>query len=263
MGNIRINNLQFSYSKEHEVFRDVTYSLPKDKTLSIIGTSGTGKTTLLKILNGELDYRGEIVINGLDVIKDNSEALKNIISVVYEDTSFVTDLVKDELRFPLENVNVSPTEIKKRIDEIDLYFNIHKLLNKRIDLLSNKEKVLVKILSYAICCPSYLCLDDLLTYLDNRTKILLLNYLNSKHITLINVTSNMEDTLYTDCILCLYDGINAIDGKTLDVLSQEKILKRLGFELPFYIDLSIQLQLYGLIHKTYLNKEAMVKNIWK
>jgi hypothetical protein len=63
--------------------------------------------------------------------------------------------------------------------------------------------------------------------------------------------------------LCLFNGINAIDGKTLDVLKNEKILKRLGFSLPFMLDLSIQLELYGLINKTYLNKEGLVKNLWK
>ena len=111
--------------------------------------------------------------------------------------------------------------------------------------------------------PSYLALDDILIDLDTRTKILLLNYLNSKKIMLINVTSNLEDTLYTDYTLCLFNGINAIDGKTLDVLKNEKILKRLGFSLPFMLDLSIQLELYGLIGKTYLNKESLVKNLWK
>ena len=111
--------------------------------------------------------------------------------------------------------------------------------------------------------PSYLALDDLLIYLNTRTKILLLNYLNSKNIMLINVTSNMEDVLYTDYILCLYKGISAIDGKTLDVLKEEKVLKRLGFSLPFMVDISIQLKLYDLIKKIYLNKEEMVKNLWK
>ena len=111
--------------------------------------------------------------------------------------------------------------------------------------------------------PSYIAIDDLLIDLNLRTKILLLNYLNSKHITLINVTTNMEDVLYTDYILCLYDGINALDGKTLDVLNNEKILKRLGFDLPFMIDLSIQLKLYGLIDRTYLNMEDLVNNLWK
>ena len=122
---------------------------------------------------------------------------------------------------------------------------------------------MVKILSYAIYYPEYLALDDILLYLNERTKILLLNYLNYKNIRLINVTSNIEDTLYTDYTLVLYNGINAIDGKTFDVLKEEKILKRLGLNLPFYLDLSIQLKLYGLINRTYLNKEDLVKRLWK
>ena len=262
MGNLRISNLHFSY-EDKEVFKDVNFTLRKDKTLSIIGTNGSGKTTLLKILSGELDYKGEIVINGVDVNKQNKDALRRIIACVYEDSPFLADTVKDELRFSLENINLSPKEISQRIDEINDFMNIKKILNKRIDSLSLNDRILIKILSYAIYCPSFLAIDDLLVYLDNRTKILLLNYLNYKDITLINVTSNMEDTIYTDYILVLYDGINAIDGKSLDVLKNEKVLKRLGFDLPFYVDLSIQLELYGLINKMYLNKEAMVKNVWK
>ena len=69
----------------------------------------------------------------------------------------------------------------------------------------------------------------------------------------ILVTTDMEDVLYTDYIMCLYDGISAIDGKTLEVLKNEKLLKRLGFNLPFMLDLSIQLELYGLLNKSYLN----------
>jgi len=261
MGNIKIKNLQFSYG-DKEVFHDVNFTLRKDKTLSIIGTAGSGKTTLLKILNGELDYTGEVVVNGINVGNDNM-SLKTNIACVFKDSPFINELVINELRYSLENMNVSPNEIKNKIEELNVYFNINKILHKKIKDLSTNDMYLVKILSYAIFDPLYIAIDDLLVYLDNRTKILLLNYLNSKNITLINVTTNMEDVLYTDYVLCLYDGINAIDGKTLDVLSNEKVLKRLGFELPFYYDLSIQLELYGLIRKIHLNKEAMVSNIWK
>lgn len=263
MGNIKIKNLKFSYDEQHEVFKDVNFLLRKGKTLSIIGTSGSGKTTLLKILNGELSYEGEVLINGVDVNQDNFDALRKCIAVVYRDSSFITELVKDELRYSLENMNIDPKIIKERINELNEYFGINKLLSKSINNLNLNDRTLVKILSYAVMEPTYIALDDLLVDLNNRTKILLLNYLNSKNIMLINVTTNMEDILYTDYTLCLYDGINAIDGKTLDVLKNEKILKRLGFSLPFMVDLSIQLELYGLIEKQYLSKEAMVKNLWK
>lgn len=263
MGNMKLKNLKFSYDKENYVFKDLNFTLRKDKSLSIIGTPGSGKTTLLRILNGELPYEGEVIINGLDVNTDNFDALRKCIAVVYRETGFLTDIVKDELKYSLENMNVEPKDIKSRLGEINDYFNINKLLNKKVRDLSLNDRTLVKILSYALIEPTYIVLDDLLIDLNTRTKILLLNYLNTKNITLINVTTDMEDVLYTDYIMCLYDGISAIDGKTLEVLKNEKLLKRLGFNLPFMLDLSIQLELYGLLNKSYLNKEAMVKDLWK
>ena len=263
MGNIRIKNLKVSYDNQHEIFKDVNFFLRKGATLSIIGTSGSGKTTLLRALNGEVPFNGEIIINGLDVREDNFDVLRRCIAVIYRETPFLTEIVKDELRYSLEHSNVNPKIIKERLNELNDFFGTNKLLNKSLVNLSVNDRTLIKILSYALIEPSYLALDDILIDLDTRTKILLLNYLNSKKIMLINVTSNLEDTLYTDYTLCLYNGINAIDGKTLDVLKNEKILKRLGFSLPFMLDLSIQLELYGLLNKTYLNKESLVKNLWK
>ena len=262
MSNIRISELSFSYS-DKEVFSNLNFTLRKDKTLSIIGPSGSGKTTLLRILNGELPYEGKIVVSNIGVSNDNFEELRSKIAVVYNNNEYFNELVKDELRFSLENLNISPKEIKERIGELDEFFGIKKIFNKPIEILSINDKVLVKILSYAIYYPEYLAIDDLLIYLNERTKILLLNYLNYKNIKLIMVTSNVEDTLFTDYTLVLYNKINAIDGKTLEVLKEEKILKRLGLNIPFYLDLSIQLKLYGLINKTYLNKEDLVKHLWK
>ncbi len=259
---IRLKNVHFSYD-ETQVFKDLNFYLPKNKTLSIIGPSGSGKTTLLRLLNNEYSYDGEIDISGVAVTSENFNIIKRYISVVYDDNSFVKEIVKDEIRYSLENINVSPKEIKHVLKELNDFFSINKILNKAIDTLTKSDKMLVKILSYAVMKPSYLCIDGLLGYLDNRTKILLLNYLNYKDIILINVTSDMNDTLFTDYTLCLYNGISAIDGKTLDVFKEEKILRRLGLDLPFMIDISTQLQLYGLINKTYLNKETLVKKLWK
>ena len=53
MSSLKITNLKFSYDKKNYIFKDLNFSLRKDKTLSIIGTPNSGKTTLLKILTGE------------------------------------------------------------------------------------------------------------------------------------------------------------------------------------------------------------------
>lgn len=265
MSYIRFKKLKFSYDNNNNnlIFKDVNFYLRENKTLSIIGASGVGKTTLLKILNGDLSYEGQVIIDGLLVEEKNMNFLKSYIAVVFNDKLDEEISVKDILKVSLKKLKLTAEEIKIQIAELNEYFALAKIVNNKFKDLSLNDQTLIKILTYAILKPTYLALDDLLINLNARTKILLLNYLNSKNIYLINVTSDMEDVLFTDYTLCLYDGINAIDGKTLDVLKNEKILKRLGFSLPFMVDLSIQLKLYGLINKMYLNKEDMVKDLWK
>jgi len=262
MGNIKIKNLTV-LSDGITIIKDFNYVLRKDKTLSIIGTSGSGKTTLLKVLNGDIQYKGEVYVNDIPVCDDYFSKLRREISVVFRDSNFINDNVKEELIYSLKQLDLSNDEINDRLDDINEYFNINKILKRSIDSLNRNDRTLIKILSYAISYPKYIALDDLLIDLNYRTKLLLLNYFNSKNILLINVTSDMEDILYTDYLICMYKGMSAIDGKTLDVIKNEKLLKRLGFNLPFIYDLSYQLKLYNLISKTYFNKEELVKNLWK
>lgn len=258
---IVIKNLNLKYD-DKLVLKDINFTLDNNKTLSIIGTSGSGKTSLVKALNGDAIYDGSIKIDGTEV-RENPEILKQYVAVVYKDFTFMKFKVRDEFRYYLENLNITKEEIENRIDEINEYFDINRLLSKDVELLSLNDKILVKVLSYAIAKPRYIFIDDLLKEMDVRTKILLLNYLNSNDIILINVTSDMEDVLYTDYVICLYNGVDAIDGNTCSVLENEKLLKRLGFELPFIVDLSMQLKLYGLVDKIYYNKESLEDDLWK
>ena len=86
---------------------------------------------------------------------------------------------------------------------------------------------------------------------------------NKRHVTLVYSSSNIEDSLYFPYMVVLDKGIVAIEGKTMQVLAEEKLLKRLGIGLPFIIDLSIQLKLYGLVDKVYSDKRKLGKYLWK
>ena len=249
MVNIKIDNLNFSYGTKR-VFSALNYELISGKSLCIIGPSGSGKTTLLKILNGDLEYEGNLEIDGT-------------ISVVFRDFKFKNKKVLEEIEYYFDEYGTSYSDIEEFKEELTLFFEMDKIFDSNINSLSKNELSLLKIVLGSIANLEYLAIDDLLIDLDYTTKILLLNFLERHDITLINVTSDMEDVLYTDCLLCLYDGISAIDGDTLAVLENEKIIKRLGFNLPFMYDLSIQLGLYGLIDKVYLTKEEMVRDLWK
>lgn len=257
MSKIKIKNLVFSYN-DSKVFNDLNFTLKKDKSLSIIGGSGIGKTTLLKLLNGEFKYDGEIYING--VLVDTDRDIFKEINVIYRDFSFECLTVKEELVSLCKRYNV---DYFKFIEELNDFFGINKILRFKFSELSFKDQILIKIICATISNPSYVAIDDLLCYLDFRTKVLIFNYLLEKSIVIINVTSVMEDVLFTDYVLCLYDGISAIDGKTLDVLKNEQLLRRLGFNLPFIADLSSQLKSYGMVDKIYINDELLVNKLWK
>lgn len=262
MSKIQISNLQFSYL-DNQIFRKLNFYLGEGKSLSIVGASGTGKTTLLKLLKGGMEYEGEILINDKLVGKGSGSGLKDSVLVVFRDSIFLCDTVKDELKFGLENMGLEPSEIQKRIDFMNDFFCVKNWFSRSVSSLNKVEKVLLMILSSAIMYPAYLAIDDLMCELSERNKILLVNYLKCISVTLINVTSDMEEVMYTDNLLCLYDGISAIDGQVLDVLKNETVLKRLGFSLPFIIDLSIKLNMYSLLDKIYFSKEVLVKDLWK
>ncbi len=88
-------------------------------------------------------------------------------------------------------------------------------------------------------------------------------YLDDNKIAYINVTNNIEEVLLTKYLI-IYDKDNIlIEGNTLDVLKEEKLLKRIGVHEPFICDLSLLLKDYGLVNKIYLDKEALVGDLWK
>ena len=235
MNCIKIDNLNFSY-QNNIVFKGLNFELPLNKNLSIVGACGSGKTTLLKILNGDIeDYKGNIYINDLLLSIKKDELIDKKIKVVF---SSIPDDILDVKKYLFENLKED--EINEVSKDLNIYFNLESLLKKEYIDYSLEDKYLMLIIKALLSNPSIIALDNILIYLNMRKKILLLNYLNSKGIMLINVTSNMEDVIYTDYMLVLYNGMSAIDGPVISVLENEKVIKRLGFSLPFMVDLSIQ-----------------------
>ena len=88
-------------------------------------------------------------------------------------------------------------------------------------------------------------------------------YLDDNHILYINVTNNMEEVLATKYLIVYDKDKILIEGPTLEVLKNEKLLKRIGLNLPFIVELSLYLKDYNLLDKIYLNKESLVGDLWK
>ncbi|MDE6284413.1 MAG: hypothetical protein K2M17_01550 [Bacilli bacterium] len=104
--------------------------------------------------------------------------------------------------------------------------------------------------------------NDCLRLLRKIQKEKIVDLLRIRNMNFINITSNIEETLYSDYLYVLDADKVIIEGKTTEVLKEEKILKRLGFGLPFCIDISTQLGYYGILNKVYYDIEGLVNDLW-
>ena len=110
---------------------------------------------------------------------------------------------------------------------------------------------------------SAIVFDDVFVNMEEADIKRIVKYCKTNDITIINITTDMENLLDSDYLIILYNKGIAMEGKTLECLKEEKILKRLGFNLPFMVDLSIQLGYYGLLNEIITNERKMIKTIWK
>ena len=129
------------------------------------------------------------------------------------------------------------------------------------------ERILEKYSDYHVVKNNYQ-LEDLLKYPKiifyclNKNLQEDFKYLKKNNILFINVTNDIENSLYTKNLIVYDKEKILIEGNTLAVLKKEKLLKRIGLQLPFYVELSILLKDYNLIDKIYLDKESLKSALW-
>ena len=124
----------------------------------------------------------------------------------------------------------------------------------------------MKILNSLIVKPKMIVIDNVMSLLDEKDKKLVFKVLKEykKHGGIvINFTNDIEETLEGDKIIIINDKKVICEGKTLSVLNEEKLLKRLGLGLPFIVELNKYFMDYGMINKYYLNDEKLVGALWK
>lgn len=219
-----------SYKKNNiEILKNIDITF--NNNVSLIGTSSSGKTTLLKILEEKYN-----------------------IPRVFKNSMFFHNSIEDEIKYLLLD-----TKQKKLVQ--DLLPNVNLMNNP--NTLKNKEKIKLSILKGILFSKEYVSFDNILVYLDKKEKEYIIKYLKDNSIKFIIVSNDLSDLFYTDETYILNDGEIIAHGASNKILLEEKLLKRLGFILPFMVDLSLQLKDYNLIKDIYLDKEMLVDKLWK
>lgn len=179
---------------------------------------------------------------------------------------FNGETVEDEIAFGLENKGIKKELMKKIVKDYSRKFNLTELLIRDPFSLGTSDKAKLKICSALICRSKIFVLNDILSLLDKNDYEIVIKLLK-EYVSIggiiLNFTTNIEETLLGDRIIIVNDNKVVVDGETFSVLNEEKILKRLGLGLPFYIELSKYLIDYNLIKKYYTDSESLVNALWK
>ena len=232
----------------------------------------------LTILGNSEDFFVDTLLNKNDKCKKfigdkeytvyNKYYIRKLMSVVmYKHLNvFVGETVMDEIAFGLESLAYKKDDITSLITSMSRRFKIDHLLLKDPNSLGSSDKVKMKIMSALIIKPNVLVLDNVLCELDYSDKLLVFDILKEytkNEGVVINVTSDIEEALESNKIIILHDNKLACEGKTMSVLNEEKLLKRLGIGLPFIIELNKYFMDYGIINKYQLTDEKLVNALWK
>lgn len=148
-------------------------------------------------------------------------------------------------KYPIYSLEKANIEIKDKIIDDDSKLSYIKGLIKK----TTNKKVIV--------------IDDLSKVFNYEERLKIFKYLDNQGIQVIYLTNDVEDLVNFPYTIVIRKQKIALEGKTNLILKEEKLMKVLGYSLPFYVNLSTQLMYYGVLNKICYTKEELEAQIWK
>ncbi|MCL2018945.1 MAG: ATP-binding cassette domain-containing protein [Oscillospiraceae bacterium] len=253
---IQVENLSFRYAEAKKyALKDLNFSVEQNEFLCIIGANGSGKSTLCNALMGLIPsyfsgkMKGKVTIMGETTSETTIGNLSKKIGLVFQNPfnqlSYTTSTVEEELAYGLCNMGVPRDEMARRVKEIAKIIRVEKLLKKNPLELSGGQVQRVAIGSALIMKPSVLVLDECTTQLDplgSEEVFDIVKDLNKDGVTVVMADHDMERVARcADRVLVMSDGeIIALD--TPRAVFENEELSKHGVDMPDYIRFGIALR---------------------
>tara|TARA_B110000046_G_scaffold43070_2_gene47918 strand:- start:987 stop:2780 length:1794 start_codon:yes stop_codon:yes gene_type:complete len=247
-GNLSFKDVSFTYPDSGiQALKNVSFDVPQGKSLAVIGTTGSGKSTIANLLCRLYDVNeGAIEIDGNDIRTLNLDAYRNSIGYVPQDVYLFSDTISNNISFSTTISDSDENAVEKAAKDAQVYANITEFPNgfetrvgERGITLSGGQKQRISIARAIIKKPSILIFDDCLSAVDTETeeKILqnLLRIMDNR--TTIIISHRVSSVKHCDEIIVLDDGIIIERG------SHETLMKNQGS----YHEIHEQQQLDALI----------------
>ena len=235
-GNVTFDHVQFGYDEDRIIINDFSSSVKDGQKIAIVGPTGAGKTTMVKLLMRFYDVnKGAILVDGINIKDFKHEDLRKMFGMVLQDTWLFGGTIKDNIRYS------KPDATDAEVIEAAKAAHVHhfiKTLPNSYDMILNEEssnvsagqKQLLTIARVILADPKILILDEATSSIDTRTEIQIQSAMDNlmKGRTSFIIAHRLSTIKNADLILVMNHGDIVEQG------THEELLAKGGFYADLY-----------------------------
>ena len=233
---VEIRNVDFSYLPGKPILKDVSISAPKGKMIAVVGPTGSGKTTIMNLINRFYDVdAGSISFDGTDIRKFDLDSLRSKVGIVLQDSVLFSGTIRDNIRFGVPDASQEMVEAAAKATHIHEYIEslpdkYDTLINDDQSVFSTGQKQLISIARTLMTDPQVLILDEATSNVDTVTESKIQNAMEAivAGRTSFVIAHRLKTILNADQIIVLKDG------EVIEQGNHHELLKLGGFYSELY-----------------------------
>lgn len=234
-GEILFNDVSFRYDNQDTALENITFHVKPGQTVAVVGQTGVGKTTLVKLINRTYDAtHGEVVVDGIDVRDWNLAVLRQRISIIEQDIFLFSRSVSENIAFGKPDATQDEIEAAARAAQahefiVDFSDGYDTVLGERGVTLSGGQRQRLALARAFLTDPCILILDDSTSAIDSATedKIQRAIYTAARGRTTFILTHRLSQIRWADLIIVLHQGRVAAIGTHEDLLETSDAYRRI------------------------------------
>lgn len=237
---IEFKNVSFEYDEEKPVLKNISFKVNKGETIAIVGSTGSGKSTIISLLNRFYDIKtGEILIDGINIKNLKQESLHNLIALVMQDVFLFSRDVS--LNISMGNEKISKELIEDAANALGAYDFIMRLNNgfgeevrERGATLSAGQRQLISFCRAFAYNPDILILDEATSNIDSELELVIENSLEKLFTgrTSIVIAHRLSTIQRADRIIVIHHGEIKEMGTHNELISENGVYAKL-YNLQF------------------------------
>jgi subfamily B ATP-binding cassette protein MsbA len=220
-GNVSFKNISFSYDDKTEVLHDISFEAPKGSVTALVGSSGSGKSTIVGLATAFLNPNsGQVLIDGVDLSKVNLKSFRSQLGVVLQDDFLYEGTIRENILFPRPDATeeellqaVEGAYVNEFTDRFD--DGLDTLIGERGVKLSGGQRQRISIARALLARPKIVILDEATSNLDTQSEAFIqksLNVLIQNRTTFV-IAHRLSTIQKADQILVIEEGDIVESGK--------------------------------------------------